>query len=420
MTAKKSSLKIAFLLQNFPSMSERFVLRQITGLLDLGHQVDIVAEQNPGQPVIHDEVQRYDLLKRTYYLPSVPSNKWLCRLKTAGLIGLNLLRHPIDLFRVLQVNLQRRRGFNYVCFYYGLCCQGRRYDIAHGHFGPAGEAAVLLKKAGLAKAAVTTFHGHDVTSYVRRYGRQVYRQLLEEGDLFTYNSEITKQRVLDLGGPPEKMVKLPMGVELDKIPFIERQMPKDRPVRILSVGRLVQMKGRKYAIQAVAQAMDQYPNLEYLIAGDGPLRQTLQRQIEICGHADKIKILGWVSDEELGRLYRSSQIFLHPSVTADDGNQEGQGVVLVEAQASGLIVIATSHGAFPETVLDGQTGYLVPEKDTEALQDCLAKVLSSSDGWPQIGRNARRHAEMNYDIDLLNSQLEGLYYRLIETKENQH
>lgn len=416
MSAERPSLKIAFLVRSFPSLSERFVLRQITGMLDRGHQVDILAQHNPRQSVIHEEVRHYALPDRIRYLPTLPRNKGLRCLKTAGLIGLNLLIHPIDLVCLLRVNLKQRRGFDYTCFYYGLSCLGRRYDIFHGHFGPAGQAAVLLRKAGLGKAAVTTFHGHDVTAYVQQYGPQVYRQLLEEGDLFTYNSENTKKHVLELGGPPEKMVKLPMGIDLDKIPFAERHMPPDRPVRILSVGRLVEMKGRQYAIKAVAEAMDRFKNLEYLIVGDGPLKSSLQQQINASGHADKIKILGWVSDEELDKLYQSSHIFLHPSVTAADGNQEGQGVVLVEAQAYGLITIATRHGAFPETVLEGQTGYLVPEKDTAALRNCLWDVLSKPASWPEIGRRARRHAETNYDIRKLNQQLEELYCRLIKEK----
>jgi len=280
-----------------------------------------------------------------------------------------------------------------------------------------GEAALLLRKAGLCKRAVTTFHGFDVTAYVKKQGTDVYRQLLEEGDLFTYNSENTRKHLIELGANPEKLVKLPMGVEVRRIPFEERRMPSAGPVRILSVGRLVEMKGRRYAIAAVAEAAQQYPNLEYLIVGDGPLRAALQEQIDKSGYQDRIRILGWVSDEELDQLYRSSHIFLHPSVTDSDGNQEGQGVVLAEAMAYGLVVVATRHGAFPETVIDGQTGCLVPEKDAGALRDCLLRVLADPPHWPQLSRNARKHAEAHYDIEVLNEQLERFFLDLGGRKE---
>ena len=413
MTTEKKKLRIAFLVRNFPSMSESFVLQQITGMLDRGHTVEIFAQRNPEQPVVHESVHRYSLLGRTRYLPSIPQHKGRRRVKTAALIGWCLCRHPIDLFRLLKAAFRRRGGFDYVCFYYGICCVGRRYDLFHGHFGPAGEAAVLLRKAGFGKAAVTTFHGFDVTSYVKKYGRAVYQQLLEEGDLFTYNSEQTKQRVLELGGPPDRMTKLRMGVDLSHISFSERHAPAEGPVRILSVGRLEKMKGRRYAIEAVAEVMRRYPNLEYVIVGDGSLRPSLEQQIEQTGFSDKIHLRGWIADEELDQLYKTSHIFLHPSITASDGNQEGQGVVLVEAQAYGLVVVATDHGAFPETVRDGRSGFLVPEKDAAALRDCLLQVLSRPQDWPEIGRQGRRHAETHYNIEQLNDQLEELYNQVL-------
>lgn len=409
MTSDKRPLRIVYLVRIFPSMSERFVLRQIAGMLERGHQVEIAAQYAEESPVMHEEVQRYGLLSRTRYLPSVPVEKWRCRLKTAGLILLNLIRHPLDLFCVLKANLARWRGFDYVCFYYGLCCLGRRYDIAHGHFGPMGEAALFLRKAGICRKAVTTFHGFDVTAYVRQHGVQVYRQLLEEGDLFTYNSERTKNHLLALGAPAERMVKIPMGVETDQIPFEPKRFSAGDPIRILSVGRLVEMKGRAYAIEAAVEVMKQYPNLEYWIVGDGPLRWDLQGQIDRSGFGDRIRILGWVSDEVLDRLYRTSHIFLHPSVTDSDGNQEGQGVVLLEAQAYGLAVIATRHGAFEETVLDGQTGYLVPERDSRALAEKIRFLIEDPEVCRAMGQKGRAWVESAYDIRELNRQLEEIY-----------
>lgn len=417
MIPKKEKLRIAFVVRKFPAMSESFVLGQITGMLDRGHEVTIFAQEEPDQYAAHEAVDRYGLRERTRYLPSsIPAGKGWRRLKTAGLIVLNLLKHPVDLIRLLRVNLRRKRGFDYVSFYFGLSSLGMRFDILHGHFGPLGEVALLLRNAGIGRAAVTTFHGYDVTAYVRSRGSDVYRQLLREGDCFTYNSDSTKRHVLNLGAPPDKMVKLPMGVDLAKIPFAERCPQPGRPVRILSVGRLVEMKGRTYAVQAVSEVLQAHGNLEYLIVGDGPLRQSLQRQINQTGCAGKIKILGWIPDEQLDRLYQSCHIFLHPSITDSDGNQEGQGVVLVEAQAYGLVVVATRHGAFPETVLDGKSGFLVPEKDPAALRNCLEKVLSCPQQWPAIGRCGRRHAETHYDIGKLNRQLEELYYQLAGLK----
>ena len=401
-------IKIAIIVSTFPSVSETFVLRQIVGLIQRGHDVRIFARNKDPHASIHPEYKLFHLNKQTFYFPESPSNKTLLRGKAVWLTLKNLIRSPGQTWNIVSKLIKSRKQFSYPLLFYALTVLSWTPDVIHCHFGHNAIPWAKLKTMGLLFPLVTTLHGHDVSSYPKMHGADIYQELFQTGDCFTFNSEGTKKRILDLGAPSEKLVKLPMGAAVTQIPFYEKTLAIGQPIRILSVGRLVDMKGQKFAIEAVAQVMSHYPDLEYNIVGKGPLGPSLETQIQQTGFADRIRLLGAVTDQKLHELYLTSHIFLHPSVTAEDGNTEGQGLVLVEAQAYGLVIIATQHGAFPETVLDGQSGFLVPEKNVSALQSCLLEVLSKSNRWPAMSQCGRMHAIRHYDIEMLNDQLETI------------
>ncbi len=405
-------MKIAFLVQWFPAMSESFILRQITWLIDQGNEVRVLAMVDPCEKAVHDDIAHYQLLDKTIYAVASPSAKFIRRIKAAGLLFLSLLRSPHRTMRLARACWQGRGRFDFPAFFLGVRCLDLSVDLIHAHFGPSGNIGLVLRKIGIAPRLITSFHGFDVTAYIRRAGRDVYRRLFEEGDCFTCNSEATRDILQDLDCPMERLVKLPMGIDIGRIPFAVRSIRPGDPIRILSVGRLVEMKGREYAIRAVARTAARYPKLEYTIVGDGPLRNPLEDMIDQLGMKGRIRILGWVSDDRLDGLYRDSHIFLHPSVVDSEGNREGQGVVLLEAQAHGLMVIATRHNAFVETVLDGKTGFLAPERDSDALAERLEFLISHLDIWPELAQAARRHAG-NYDLTVLNRQLKQIYDTVI-------
>ena len=407
-------MKIAFIVYEFPKLSESFIVSQITGLLDLGHDVHIFADHNPQESEINADVLKYHLIDRTCYIGPIPENKTIRRLKTLLLIGPNLLKAPVRLSKALKILLTRPEGFSYNLLYYAFSFLRKDFDIIHCHFGPAGNIGSFFKQAGWKAKLITTFHGYDVTKYIVQHGSNVYRKLLGNGDLFTYNSEATKEKILALGCPPDRMLKLPMGINLDRIVFTERKVSCDGQINILSVGRLIEMKGREYAIKAVAKIAEKFPNIRYNIVGDGPLRESLQKLINDLDAADKIGLLGWVSSDQLDSLYKSSHIFLHPSVKASDGNMEGQGVVLLEAMAYGLAVVATNHGAFPETVPDGVGGFLVGERDADALAERLEYLITNPQTWPGLGKTGRQHVQDHYDIKALNQKLLQIYKDLTD------
>jgi len=402
-------MKIAFVAGIFPAISQSFVTKQITGLLELGHDVQIFANSNPHQSQVHDDVLKYNLLERTHYPPALPVNKMLRRLKALCSVSRAIIAKPILTLRAVSCLLRRKGGFSYKQLYFVLPFIHGDFDIVHAHFGVNGLQSLILKEIGFRCRLVTTFYGYDIATYIKQEGTQVYQKLFELGDLFTYISETGKERILALGVNPEKIVKIPMGIDLDGIPFKERRINPGQSINVLSVGRLVEMKGREYTIRAIAKLTEKYPDLKYNIVGDGVLRDSLQALIDELGVSDSICIHGWVDDRQLHEFYDEAHIFLHTSVEASNGNVEGQGVVLAEAQAYGIPVIATNHGAFPENVIDGKSGFLVPERDIHAIAERIDYLIENPGEWIEMGKSGRQFVEGRLDIKKLNKVLEQAY-----------
>ncbi|MBN2377108.1 MAG: glycosyltransferase [Sedimentisphaerales bacterium] len=407
-------MKIAFVVSAFPKLSETFIVNQITGLLEMGHDVRIFATRDDKDKNILADVIKYKLPNRTCYPPPKPKLRIFRILKSLGLLTCLFFQHPRITLSAMKFFLSNRNQSLLDFLQWIIPFIRHNFDIIHSHFGPNGLRCLCLKNIALRAKLINTFHGYDVTTYVREKGSDVYQELFRHADLFTYNSQATREKLLKLNCPDEKLEKVQMGVNVDLINFNEKTLTPGDTINILSVGRLIEMKGREYAIKAVARIAPQFPNINYQIVGNGPEYEPLLNLIEKLHMQEKIKLLGWVSSENLDSLYNSSHIFLHPSVVASDGNMEGQGVVLQEAQAAGLPVLATNHNAFPDSIIDGQSGFLVPERDVDALAEKLTWLCQNYDKWPEMGKTGRKFVEQTFDIKKLNQKLETIYFNLLQ------
>jgi colanic acid/amylovoran biosynthesis glycosyltransferase len=404
-------MKIAFVVGKFPVLSETFIFNQIIGLIEQGHDVDIYSKIKPNYEKTHQDVEKYHLLNRTFYL-TMPQNRIKRLIKAFYLFGINIHKGPICILSTLNILKYGRAVISLHYFYLVLPFLGKRYDIVHCHFGPNGNLGIRLRKLGAIECKIiTSFHGYDVNEI---NSRQYYTELFKNGDAFTVNTEFTKRRILSLGAPNDRVNILPVGLEIEKYEY-KKRVTSDRSVKVVTVARLVEKKGIQYSIKAVANVIMRKPrrNIHYNIAGDGPLRDELESLITELNMGDKIKLLGWLDQDEIRELYRKADIFVLSSVTAKNGDKEGQGLVLQEAQAVGLPVISTLHNGIPEGVLDGKTGFLVPEKDVETLADRIAYLIENPEDRIRMGRAGRKFVQQNYDIKKLNQRLLSIYEQLI-------
>lgn len=412
-------MKIAFLIEQFPALSETFILNQICGLIDLGHQVDIHAVKPRAEPKVHGDVIKYNLLQSTFYR-EVPRNYLIRLLVAIKSILQNPGRNSLKLLRSLNFFKYGKPALTLRLFYATVSFLGKDdYDIIQCHYGYLGNLALRLKQMEVIRARiVTTFHGMDISQILVDQSDRFYAELLEQGDLHLPISNTWKQKLIDLGGDEHKIIVHKMGIDLEKFDFRPR-LPKAQEItRILTVARLKEKKGIEYGIEAVAIAVKQYPHLQYQIVGDGELRDQLEQLIEDLNLGNWVTILGSKTQEEVVQLMQASDILLAPSVTSQQGDCEGIPVVLMEASAIGLPIISSLHGGIQELVENGKSGFLVPEKDVELLAQKISYLLANPAAWAEMGKNARAIVEQKHDIHRLNCQLEEIFAQL--SGSNQH
>lgn len=414
-------MKIAFLVSRFPVLSEAFIVNQITGLLDRGHQVDIYALSGSSDETrVHPDVDRYDLRSRVTYAPRVPGS-FIARLAQ----GMRIVRHhaqkdPMLFLSALNVFRYGKTAASLRLLHLAMPFAGRKsYDIIHAQFGTCGLLGLALRDMGaIAGKLVTTFRGFDISEYPRRQGADVYHPLFARGDLFLANCEFFRQRVIELGSEADRVWVHGSSIDCEKFGLAAStlsaaEIAQGAIVRLLTVGRLTEKKGIEYAIRAVAQLVEKGLRVRYEIIGEGQLRAELTRLIEALGVENEVHLLGSQPQPEIIAQLRQAHIFLAPCVTAQSGDQDAPVNTLKEAMATGLPVVSTWHGGIPELVEDGISGYLVPERDEDAIAKTVAHLIAHPERWSAMGLAGRQKVLENYELNHLSDELVAHYDRAL-------
>ena len=406
-------MKIAVVVDRFPVLSETFILRQITGLIELGHQVDIFANRRPTEALVHQQVHDYRLDRRVTYVydAGAPDVSWTRDAPLALHLG---VRRPAALRMLGRERSAPHGGRRSLLPRLRVLLPRRRYDIVHCHFGNVG-LAYRFAAAYWHAPLVVSFHGFDYSRDPQRYGPRLYEPLFAVADGVIVNSVHARGRLEALGCPRSVLHVLHYGVDRPTVaPRVHRARGSDEAVRLLTVARLVEKKGVEYAIRAVARVACAGTSLRYEIIGDGPLRAELETLARSLGVADCVVFRGAEEQQAVQAAMSEADLFVLPSVTAASGDQEGTPNVLMEASSYGVPVVSTYHSGIPEVVLDGRTGCLVPERDVPTLAERIAFLAAHPDVRTTMGRAARRHIEQHFDIHVLNRQLASLYSELVE------
>jgi len=296
--------------------------------------------------------------------------------------------------------------------YFYNVLKNRKVSLVHAHFGYTAVAVMaVVKRLGI--PLVTTFHGLDMSKLGRDlYYRFKYRELFSLGRAFIIEGSFMRKKLIELGCPPDKARIIHLGVDLAKFDFNPRSVRPGERIKFFMCSRFVEKKGIPYGIEAFANALKSFGNMELNIVG-GESRE-YQALIDSFGAGGSIRILGRKPHSEVARLMRESHVFLAPSVTARDGDSEGgTPTTILEAQAAGMPVVSTTHADIPEAVVDGTTGLLAPERDAATLSGNILKVVNQPDLIAKMGREGRKHIEKNYDCVKETDRLERLYQTLL-------
>lgn len=400
-------MRVAMVVSVFPTLSETFILDQIDGLLARGHEVSVFGrmpardvhvthgDSNTTRAKTHyfDAGPRTPLVVATRSVRVLSSDRTRARYALAELVKLARPGNMLEMGR-LWMNASK------------VLETGERFDVVVAHFGVNGLLALRLRQLGVFSAPLASvFHGRDLSFVLERRGRDVYQELFEQGELMLPVSDYFRRRLVDHGCSAERILVQRMGVDLTRFQYQPRSLDAGQPVRILSVCRLVEKKGIEFGMRACARLPESAPSFVWDILGDGPERKKLTRLASQLGLTRRVTLHGAVSRDRVAQMLATHHVFLAPSITSLDGDQEGIPVAIMEAAASGLPVISTTHSGIPELVQDGVTGYLAPERDLDALSAAIARALTQNEHWPVLAHAARREIETHYELNALNDQL---------------
>lgn len=408
-------MRVGFLVSRFPSLSETFVVNQITGLMDLGVDIDILPVTEGIYDGAHTEVADYSLRDRVFASPTVRNRRQLVSSVLRGAFS-----NHANLRRVLRMVGRKPEILFYPSWQLiaDVLWRGQRYDqcdVLCCHHGPQGLRALRLRDAGVARGPIVTFfHGYDISGYLEKHGTDVYNTLFEKGEVFLTISERWKRRLLEIGCPKEKIRVHRMGVDLRKFEYNDRRISLNDKINIVTVGRLTEKKGIKYAIRAISEIKKKGYDVTYRVIGSGEEQAALRQLVDRLDINESVTLVGRLRQQEVVNVLRDSDLFILPSVTAKDGDQEGVPVALMEAMAMGLPVISTWHSGIPELVQHEENGMLVQERESHELAVAIARVIDDSELYEKIARNGRTTVENRFSVQSLNRELKQLFTGIID------
>jgi glycosyltransferase involved in cell wall biosynthesis len=288
-----------------------------------------------------------------------------------------------------------------------------RPDIVHSHMVHANLLARIVRFLAPIPVLICSARSIDEGG---RFREILYRLTDSLCDLTTQVSQAGLERYVRMGAVPRHKIRyIPNGVDTERFkPNLEDRLKFRKELGVdgfvwLAVGRFDPPKDYPTMLQAFARVVHKHSNTILLIAGDGPLRKNMENLARELGIEKRTKFLGIRRD--IPQLMNAADAYVMSS------SWEGMPNVLLEASATGLPIVATDVGGNREIVLDGVTGFLVPPRNPEALARTMLRIMDLSDEErKEMGKRARKHIEVKFNLDRVVDLWEILYYELLEKK----
>lgn len=402
-------MKVTFFLDKYPTLSETFIQSQIDGLKSLGFDVSVITLFK-GQGQLPDDLAVYSLYTG---LPA----KWRIVNIFRRLVSVskNIMQPKVwSALLAPQYKVQRASGY-----FPALVADWDRMwgtinsDVVIAHFGTTAVTANMLQQLGLLQGKLlAVFHGFDLSERELVYKYSVaYKTLFFQATACLPISARWAEKLQLLGCPNNKIYIHRMGIDINNFSLLTFPELLSQPIKLLSVARLVEKKGLKDAILAVQLLKHRGIDVNYLILGDGPLFTELSVLIKDLDLSEQVTLFGRATHHEVNQYLSNCDVFLLPSKTAKNGDQEGIPVSLMEAMARGVICVSTFHSGIPELITHEVNGFLVNENSPEQLASVIEQLILRTD-LIDIRINARRQISENYQKNVLNQKLAFLIQSL--------
>lgn len=394
-------MKIAYLTSRYPAPSHTFIRREVEALRRLGYDIDTYSIRRPAPTEIQSVADRQAFDSTIYVLPAGP-------LAIMRAIAGALFRSPIATGRALLLALRHRppgfRAWAYAWIYFVesliLSAALRRSGAQHVHNHFANPAAIvgMLSARLLGLPFSLTLHGISEFDYPAGL---MLRDKITRATFVACASWFVRAQAMRLAQTSSwpKLHVVRCGLDLAQFAFEDR--PQPRGARLVCVGRLSAEKGHFGLFEAIEGLRDLAPEL--LLVGDGPLRETLEADVTRRSLTDRVKFLGALPEDATRSVIASGDLLILPSF------MEGLPVVLMEAMALGVPVVAARVAGIPELVEDGAEGLLFTPSDWGDLQAKIRSVLSDGARTGGMRLPARRKIEREFGIELNAARIAALF-----------
>lgn len=385
-------MKVCIITTAFPAKEGdqrgTFILEAARAIQRAGVQVRVLAMHSPGAK--KHEIWNGMEIFRPQYLPE----KWEILQSEGGGLPVIWKKNPWARLAILPFLITHTVQA-------GILARG--CDIIHANW-TLSAAAAWAAAWFHHKPMVVTVQGSDMFQAARMpLIRELTRAALKKMKKVLALSQALEKEVQAIGISPARIEIVPNGVDLTRFPMGESH----REPIILYVASLIERKGPEFLIQAFHGVKERYPQAQLILIGDGPQRQELEKMVASLENSDSVQFLGWQTQQKVSEWMRKARVFVLPSV------EEGLGVVLLEALASGTVCVGSNVGGIPD-VISPEVGRLVPPRDPKSLQTALEGLLENDETWQRLSQNARRRAEDVYDWDRIASRIRSIYQTFIE------
>src|SRR6266513_2929932 len=385
-------MRLGYFFSRYPLTSQTFCDAEMLALERLGVALEVGSVYPPLTSLRHEHISR--LRAPIYDAPPQKILKiWEKNAKTTSKWPGELVDRHEQKYGPSVKAEQRARN----ALYFAESFLRNGVDHVHVQFANrAAHTAIFIKEISGIPFSVTA-HGQD---FMKDLGdNNLLREICCAAEFVAavtdYSRELLCQRCPDSAA---NIYRIYNGIDLDHFPP-PASATMNRVARVISVGRLVAFKGFEHLIDACAELARRGLDFTCEIIGDGPLRDALQKKIDMLNLSPRVNLLGSLSQEVVLKKLRSADIFALPSVTDRQGASDVFPTVIIEAMAAARPVVSTRLAGIPESVVDGETGLLVPPEDTMALAKALGRLIEDAKLRLHYGRAGRARIEQHFRIE---------------------
>lgn len=393
--------KILVIVTTFPSVSETFILNQITDLIDRGYDVTIFSYNQPNDVVKHPLFVEYNLKDKTFYHFKNDVGKLIGTLYFLRFILFNFFK--ID-FSKFSYSLQKWKAF----YDLPIFLLKDKYDIIHCHFGFNGKKIAHLKKLNILKneKCILTFHGSDLTPSLIKEYKVFYKEVFRFFNAFTVNSPYLETILKKIHPEIINLHILPVGFRKDYLEKIQTTEKKVNPKHIVFCGRLIPIKGPDRAVAILNELVKSNYNVHLDLIGDGPMKEDLKKMVKEFNLQNHITFHGFLSQNRVFEVMAYSSIFILPAIVEKETlRAETQGLVIQEAQFFKLPVVVSNIGGIAYGLIPNETGYLVEEDDITAFIDKIKLLIEDEKLATSIGMFGNQFVINRFDSKVLGDKL---------------